>query len=228
MDEELLRLEYIPLSKAVLWDDNPKEHDIGSLVESIWKYGFQDPPKFDSALAALVYGNGRIIAISWGLKEGREPPAGIFVEQESGEWAVPIIFGNDLKSKEIAEAFAIDHNNLSMAGGEFAPWEMMKMWNEVGYVNMLNQLAQMDSLPVTVDYDDLDILQAWAKEPYKGEGDGGPNSKGDRVTHFEFGDLKAELPFDLYQKFTEIVLSRGDIEKVMEESCALLGKSIED
>jgi hypothetical protein len=36
-----------------------------------------------------------------------------------GCWAGPVVFGNDLASRAVAEAFAIDHNNLTLAGGDF-------------------------------------------------------------------------------------------------------------
>ena len=49
-------------------------------------------------------------------QEGKEAPRGIAV-LEDGEWVVPIIFGVDAASKAAAVAFAIDHNNLTLLGG---------------------------------------------------------------------------------------------------------------
>lgn len=160
MIDNLLRLEYVPLSQAVLWDDNPKKHDIGSLVTAIWRYGFQDPAKYDSALNALVYGNGRMIALAMGKREGRDPPAGIAIMEETGDWAVPVVFGNDLPSQETARAFALDHNNLTMAGGEFAPWDIAGMYDETAYADALQALASQGELPASVDDEDLSALLA--------------------------------------------------------------------
>ncbi len=111
-DQEQLKLEYVPLSQAKLWDDNPKLHDIGGLIQSIELHGFGDPPKYDTKLEGLVYGNGRTEALERMHQEGMDPPRGI-VKLEDDQWAVPIIFGVDAKSKEAAVAFAIDHNNLT-------------------------------------------------------------------------------------------------------------------
>ena len=36
-DSTLLKIEYIALGDAVLWERNPKRHDIGALVELLGK-----------------------------------------------------------------------------------------------------------------------------------------------------------------------------------------------
>ena len=159
MVEETLELKYIPLSSAVLWDRNPKKHDIGALVESIWKYGFQDPPKFDSALNAFVYGNGRTIAVQMGKNDGRDLPPGITKIVDSDDWAIPVLFGNDLDSKAKAEAFAIDHNNLTLAGGDVDIHDYMGQYED-GIGDILRDLAEADELPVSIDGDDVDVILA--------------------------------------------------------------------
>lgn len=158
-DNSLLTIEYVPLEDAVLWDRNPKRHDIGALVESIWTYGYQDPSKFDAALGALVYGNGRVQAVQAGKKEGRHPPTGVALLPD-GRWAVPVVFGNDLASRAVAEAFAIDHNNLTLAGGDFTALDIARLWDADAYVALLSEFAVADQMPLTVDGDDLDALLA--------------------------------------------------------------------
>lgn len=56
-DDELLRLEYVPLDLAMLWDDNKKIHDTGQLIASIERYGFKDPPKYVEQLQRLAGDN---------------------------------------------------------------------------------------------------------------------------------------------------------------------------
>ncbi len=77
MPEEKLKLEYVPLDQAKLWDQNPKLHDIGALIQSIQLHGLGDPPKFDAKLDGLVYGNGRTEALERMRQEGMDPPRGI-------------------------------------------------------------------------------------------------------------------------------------------------------
>jgi hypothetical protein len=158
--QDLLELRYVPLSQAVLWDRNPKEHDIGGLTASIEKYGFRDPPAYDAALGAFVEGNGRIITLRMMHEQGHALPRGLAQVQDTGEWAVPVLFGVDAQSKAVAEAYAVDHNNLTMLGGEFAPWQVARMWRGDDYNALLQDLAQQSQLPVSVDGDDLDALLA--------------------------------------------------------------------
>lgn len=178
LEGERLELRYIRLDQAVLWDENPKQHDIGKLAAAIRRYGFQDPPKFDSTLGALIYGNGRTHALTWMHKQHEPLPRGILRDQE-GHWYLPVKFGLDLESQAVARAFALDHNNLTMAGGEFSPLDIGRMWDERAYTQMLRGLADDDLLPVSVDGDDLDLLDAYVREakPAQGEGDNGTGEK---------------------------------------------------
>jgi hypothetical protein len=53
---EVVTIKYLPLSVAaerlegLLWGKNAKRHDAGGLWQSIKRYGFIDPPKFDRSL----------------------------------------------------------------------------------------------------------------------------------------------------------------------------------
>ena len=154
----MLELRFVALEDAKLWDGNMKLHDIGALIASIRRYGFIDPPKFDTALGAIVYGNGRLEALFFMHKAGDAPPRGIVVKD--GDWLVPVIFGEDLANKREAVAFALDHNNLTLAGGEIMPLDMARVWDSESYLSLLQGLATDNALPVTVDGDDLDGLLA--------------------------------------------------------------------
>jgi hypothetical protein len=156
-----LRIEYVPLDDILLWDHNPKLHDIGALIESIWRYGFVDEPKYDATLGAIVFGNGRLLALAQGRQAGREPPRGI-KQAKDKTWLVPIKFGVDQPSQAEAEALGIDHNNLTMAGGDFTAIDMSRAWNS-NYAALLNNLAQGDTFTVTVNAEALAALAAVAR-----------------------------------------------------------------
>jgi hypothetical protein len=157
MPDERLELRYIPLTQARRWDDNPKRHDVDALVRSIETHSFGDPPKYDAALDALVYGNGRTEALERMRSEGREPPRGIGVTEE-GDWAVPVIFGVDAESRAAAVAFAIDHNNLTLLGGGLAVEDLLQIWDEEGLQRVLGEAPDAGELLASLDLGDVDAL----------------------------------------------------------------------
>lgn len=157
MTEEKLKLKYIPLSQAQRWRENPKRHDLDALVRSIETHGFGDPPKFDSTLDALTYGNGRVEALELMQQAGKEPPRGIGVTDD-GDWAIPIVFGLDAASRAAAVSFAIDHNNLTLLGGGLGVEDLLQIWDEEGLQRVLADLPDAGALLASLSQDDIDAL----------------------------------------------------------------------
>ena len=156
-EAEQLELRYIPLAQARRWDDNPKRHDLDRLVRSIETHGFGDPPKLDATLGALVYGNGRTEALERMRRSGAEPPRGILLT-EDGEWAVPMIFGVDAESEAAAVAFAVDHNNLTLLGGDLGFADLLQIWDEPGLQAVLEQTPDAADLLTSLDRQDVEAL----------------------------------------------------------------------
>lgn len=157
MSEEELKLQYIPLSHAKRWDDNPKRHDLESLIRSIKTHGFGDPPKYDATLGGLVYGNGRTEALERMAAQSCPPPRGI-LQRKDGEWAVPIIFGVDAESEAAAVAFAIDHNNLTLLGGDLDLTDLLTIWDEDGLRTVLQEVPDAADLLASLDTADVEEL----------------------------------------------------------------------
>jgi len=152
----VLEIKYVSLSWCVQWDKNPKSHDLGKIVESIKIHGFRDAPIWDDTLGALVAGNGRFSALGWMFRQDPDnPPEGIDLRE--GEWYVPVQFGINSPTKIMAEAFAIDHNNMVMAGGDMSAVDMARVWSPE-YVNVLAHIAGKGGKMLTVDGDDIDTL----------------------------------------------------------------------
>jgi ParB-like chromosome segregation protein Spo0J len=165
MTDERLELRYIPLTQARRWDENPKRHALDALVRSIETHGFGDPPKLDSTLGALVYGNGRTEALERMRQAGKEPPRGIGVT-EDGDWAVPVIFGVDAESRAAAVAFALDHNNLTLLGGGLSVEDLLQIWDEEALQRVLGDVPDAGALLASLDAADLDaLLQGPGFEP---------------------------------------------------------------
>jgi hypothetical protein len=154
---ERLELRYIPLAQARRWDANPKRHDFDALIRSIETHGFGDPPKFDATLGALTYGNGRSEALERMRAAGKKPPRGIGV-LDDGEWAVPVIFGVDAERHAAAVALAVDHNNLTLAGGSLQVEDVLGIWDEGALQRLLEETPDAGALLASMTRDDLDAL----------------------------------------------------------------------
>lgn len=138
------QIKYIPLTDVRPADVNPKAHDIGSIATSILRRGFVEVPALDGRTGKLVAGHGRIEALQWLHKEGREPPEGI--KTRGDEWLVPVLHGWSSKSDADAMAYLVASNRLVEAGG----------WDETELDQMLVEIGKAGELDGT-GYDDDDI-----------------------------------------------------------------------
>ena len=178
-NKNILTIKYIPLSTLselsnILFQGNPKKHDIELLQLSIAENGFIDPPKWDDNLnegrGGIVYGNGRLEALVYLLQErqrnNQPPPDGVGIEK-SGEWCIPVKFGVNAASEMAAKKLAIDHNNLT---NSFLDAEQQALsYDEELYKSLLNELGT-EHKPITVDEEFLEqILSGFGEQQGGGE-----------------------------------------------------------
>ena len=151
---DLLSLRYIPISQAELFDNNAKLHNLDQIIQSIARYGFKIACKWEGTLndgrGGIVAGNGRVEALREMERRGDDLPIGI-AQDETGEWCVPVLFGVEAESEAIARAYALDDNNLTLLGGDFAVADLMKLYNPELLMSELEELARSGDLPVTFD-----------------------------------------------------------------------------
>ena len=151
---DLLSLRYIPISQAELFDNNAKLHNLDQIIQSIARYGFKIACKWEGTLndgrGGIVAGNGRVEALREMERRGDDLPIGI-AQDETGEWCVPVLFGVEASSEAIARAYALDDNNLTLLGGDFAIADLMKLYNPELLMSELEELARSGDLPVTFD-----------------------------------------------------------------------------
>lgn len=153
---DLLSLKYIPISQAELFDNNAKLHSLDQIIQSITRYGFKSACKWEGKLndgrGGIVAGNGRVEALRVMEERGDDLPIGI-AQDETGEWCVPVLFGVEAESEAIAQAYALDDNNLTLLGGDLALTDLKKLYNQELLMSELEELAQSGNLPVTFDND---------------------------------------------------------------------------
>ena len=152
-----------------------KKHDIGTLVQIIQKHGFRDPSAYDKTLDAIVAGNGRIEAVYRMWKDGEDVPRNIRTD-ENGMWYIPILHGVDSETIERAVAYAIDHNNSTMAGGDFTPFDISRMW-EKEYIDVLRDVVYSGEMPLTIGDDAFEIL-CNSNDETETDGEGGSDGEG--------------------------------------------------
>ena len=149
----------------LLWNENPKLHDIGALITSIEKYGYQELSKFDKNLinrsgttGAVVAGNGRIEALSEMEKLKKPLPRGLASLKDTGEWVMPVLVGVDQDNINKARAYAIDSNNVGLLGGDMTAVDISRVWDQKTYIALLQGLSAENEEPVSVDKDTIERL----------------------------------------------------------------------
>jgi hypothetical protein len=176
LEAEKLDLRYMLVTEAVLYEDNSKKHDIGSIASSIRRYGFRNPPLWDKTInrgsGGIVAGNGRIETLAAMEKQGQSIPRCIATDAE-GRWYVPIVFGCDAIEEAEAIAYSIDDNNLTLLGGEFTVFDAAKMWESDSYISALSNLDRARSLPESVDKEAFQQLISPLPDKGSREGMGG-------------------------------------------------------
>lgn len=144
----MIELTTIHIQKlyTLMWGENPKLHDLDRIEASILRHGFKNPPKLDGLLG-VVEGHGRILALHRMWSRGDNPPSGV------EEWMVPVITGNDSETVWEGMAYAVDHNNTTLADLV----EPRELWDD-RYDAVLELLSTHDNLPVTAFSGDEGVI----------------------------------------------------------------------
>ena len=226
---------WVPVSKIpdLLWQENPKLHDIGATWESIVKYGFRDKSAIDMNLTnkqgekgAFVYGNGRNESVYWGwtqYHQGDETriPKGILYD-ESGEWYIPTEIGLDADSESMAQAFGLDHNNLTVMGGDIDISMLANLYDKEQLATLAKSLGENMTLPITFDGQDANALFAYLDNPDFDFGDdyeepnssqtGEPN-EAESFSDIDSGIRMVQLYFnaDTIEEFSSCVKRLGEL-----------------
>lgn len=151
----------------LIWEKNPKLHDLPSIIESVKIHGFQAVPKFDinlkslsGAMGAIKDGNGRAEALATMENGGAfELPRGLAQEKGTGHWVMPVLIGTDAISVAMATSYALDANAIGlMASPNITAENIASLYDEEKYGSILQSLLEQSALPVSVPEDDFPQL----------------------------------------------------------------------
>jgi hypothetical protein len=150
-DNQQRTIEYMPLAELVgrLHPQNPKNHDIGAIIESYKIHGYVASGVIDNRTGLFLAGHGRTVALDMMHKQGMTAPDGI--RNGGDDWLVPVQVGYASKNDLQAKAYLAADNKLTIAGG----------WDEVALAELLQELANSDEIELTAsgfDGDELDDL----------------------------------------------------------------------
>ncbi len=124
-----LTIEYTRLTDIRPDPDNPKDHDLGALSESLARFGFVAPMGVNEITGMLIWGHGRLSELKRLRASHDFPPEGVAVD-EDGEWLVPVIRGIELSEKD-GRAYLVTDNRIGELGG----------WHEAKLIETLVQVG---------------------------------------------------------------------------------------
>lgn len=151
--------EYMRLGALKPHPQNPKEHDVGAIWQSIDTFGFVGTLTMDEGTGYLVEGHGRLETLqAMEAEPDLNPPDGIKLDADDGAWLVPVSRGFTFAGEDAVRAFLVASNRLVTLGG----------WNEPGLAQLLQDLQTKDEALLQAtgyDPDDLQYLLAGLHPP---------------------------------------------------------------
>lgn len=144
-----IHIEYKNINEIEGADINPKDHDIGTLYNSINRFGFTQPLLINRATNKLLAGHGRLITLLQMQQAGDKVPDRI-VETEQ-DWQVPVYFV-DIKDEAEAQAYLIADNRLTELGG----WKSDELL--LSLKDIVEETGSLDG--VGWDLEDIDDLMS--------------------------------------------------------------------
>ena len=167
-----LDLTWIKLTslRENLLKGNSKKHDIDKIINSLKRYGFQDPIKLDSNLnkgnGGIVEGNGRLQALLQMKANGLLPPKNVRLGEDR-TWLIPVLVGADLDSEEQAIAYSLDHNASTLWGSEL---NQIELFDNDRVLQQLKELAEENQPLFIVEAEDSEkILEELASKNEENE-----------------------------------------------------------
>ena len=213
----MLEIEYINLDDIIEADENPKDHDLGVLYESMKRFGFTDPIMLNEASGKLLAGHGRLQALKLFKDRGEKAPDRIQVEKDIEDetiedWFIPVIKGINIENSADAQAYLIADNRITEIGG-WKPMELIESLNEV-----IEETGNLDG--TGYDLDDIEtILRDIERDSFSVDGEDTTVSAEtlDEETEVSIsvGRYKFKVPSEDFYDWEEMVKSSSGAQDVV-------------
>lgn len=157
------KIKYVNIKEVKGADVNPKQHDIGTLHQSMDRFGFIAPLIRNETTGKLVGGHGRIETLRQKYQmDNTSAPKGIRID-DVGDWFVPVITGIEFESDAEADAYLVADNRLVELGGWEAP-ELVELLANVATVTGSLDGVGYDLEDLQTLLEDVDRLEEEIKE----------------------------------------------------------------
>ena len=150
-----LEIRYEDLDDIVSADNNPKDHDLGVLYQSMQRFGFTNPIIMNESTGKLLAGHGRLQTLQMMKDNGEDAPKRIDVVKDIDDdrietWYVPVLYGVSIENVSEAQAYLIADNRLTELGG-WKPMDLMDSLTEI-----IEETGNLDG--TGYDLDDVETI----------------------------------------------------------------------
>ena len=150
-----LEIRYEDLDDIVSADNNPKDHDLGVLYQSMKRIGFTNPIIMNESTGKLLAGHGRLQTLQMMKDNGEDAPKRIDVVKDIEDdrietWYVPVLYGVSIDNVSEAQAYLIADNRLTELGG-WKPMDLMDSLTEI-----IEETGNLDG--TGYDLDDVETI----------------------------------------------------------------------
>ena len=205
----MLEVKYIDLDEIIEADNNPKDHDLGVIYQSINRFGFTNPIMLNESTGKLLAGHGRLQALKL-IKDANEPVPDRIVE-EGGRWMVPVIKGINIDNPAEAQAYLLADNRLTELGG----------WKNIDLIESLNEIMEKtgDLDGTGYDLEDIDTILRDLERDSFGDAAGESTESAETLDETEVsiavGRYKFKVPAEDFYDWEEMVKSSSGAQDVV-------------
>lgn len=205
----MISVEYVDLNDIIQADNNPKDHDLGALYQSMKRFGFTEPIMINEHTGKLLAGHGRLQALKMIKDAGETAPDR--VEVDENVWKVPVIKGISIENLAEAQAYLLADNRITELGG-WKPMDLMESLTDI-----IEKTGSLDG--TGYDLEDVEsILSNMESTTFEISDEVVKDVKDETEVTIAVGRYKFKVPADDFYEWEEMVQSSTNSKDVVDIS----------